>query len=171
MKPKILAALLGFFRPLAASANGRGLIVPAGIVPDNAGMWGLWGAVQNLEQVDAIGFNSVASSATTVTATAAGVSGGILNRTGSPAGGVTETTPTAAQIIAALPNTIPLDGTYQFKFRYINNSLGQTVTWTGGSGVTVTGTATIATNAWREFLLTVDSPTAVTFTNLGGGSL
>lgn len=171
MKPKILAALLGFFRPLAASASGRGMIVPAGIVPDNAGMWGLWGAVQNLEQVDAIGFNSVASSATSVTATAAAVTGGILNRTGSPGGGVTETTPTAAQIIAALPNTIPLDGTYQFKFRYINNNLGQTVTWTGGSGVTVTGTATIGTNAWREFLLTVDSPTAVTFTNLGAGTV
>jgi hypothetical protein len=172
LRPAGMDFLARFLRLRAASASGRGMIVPPGIVPDNAGMWGLWGAVQNLEQVDAIGFNTVASATSTaVTATAAGVAGGILNRTGSPGSGVTETTPTAAQIIAALPNTIPLDGTYQFKFRYINNAMGQTVTWTAGSGVTVTGTATIATSAWREFMLTVDSATAVTFTNIGGGSL
>lgn len=168
---RILAVLAKFFALPAASASGRVVVVPGGIVPDNVGMWGLWGAVQNLDQAAAIGFTSVASSATSVTATAAGVAGGILNRTGSPGGGVAETTPTAAQIIAALPNTIPLDGTFQYVMRYINNGLGQTVTWTAGSGVTVTGTATMATNTWRDFLVTVDSASAVTFTNIGAGTL
>lgn len=168
---KILALLAGFLRLPAAQAGGRAVVVPAGIVPDNVGMWGLWGAVQNIDQALAVGFTSLASSATAVTAAAAAVAAGILNRTGSPGGGVTETTPTALQIIAALPNTIQLDGTFQYVFRYINNGLGQTTTWTAGSGVTVTGTATIATNAWRDFMVTVDSASAVTFTNLGGGTL
>lgn len=168
----LLRAILAFFAPDAASASGTVVKVPFGIVPDNQGMWGLWGAMQNVDQALVVTYTTVASSTSTaVTATAAAVVGGILNRTGSPGSGITETTPTAAQIIAALPNTIAFDGTYQYKFRYINNAMGQTTTWTAGSGVTVTGTATIATNAWRDFLVTVDSPTAVTFTNLGGGSL
>lgn len=167
---KLIAAL---FRPGAAGAN-IGLVPPSGLVPDGSAMYGLLGAVQNLEQALGNAFTSVADSTQTVTATAAAVCGGILNRTGAPGGGVTETTPTAAQIITrlqALQSIVPFDGTYQFRFRYINNALGQTTTWTAGSGVTVTGTATIATSAWRDFLVTIDSASAVTFTNIGGGSL
>ena len=166
-----LALIASFFRMAAASASGRAAVVPPGLVPDNTGIWGLWGAMQNVNQALGNALTTLSSSSQTVTALAAQIAGGILNRTGSPGGAVTETTPTAAQIIAALPSTIALDGTYQFKFRYINNNLGQTTTWTAGSGVTVTGTATIATNAYRDFLVTVDSASAVTFTNLGGGSL
>ena len=168
---RILALLAGFFHPGAASASGRAAVVPPGLVPDNTGIWGLWGAMQNVNQALGVGFTTLSSASQTVTALAAQIVGGILNRTGSPGGAVTETTPTAAQIIAALPNTIALDGTFQFVFRYINNALGQTTTWTAGSGVTVTGTATIATSAWRDFLVTVDSASAGTFTNLGGGTL
>lgn len=169
---KLISALCSVFRLAAASANGRSYVPPAGLVADNFGPpWGLLGFVQNVEQCLSLGFASTASSSQTVTASAADVATGIMNRTGSPGGAVVETTPTAAQIIAALPNTIPLDGTFQYRLRYINNGMGQTVTWTAGSGVTVTGTATIATNAWREFLVCVESPTVVSFTNLGGGTL
>ncbi len=168
----MIRKLLEFFRPQAASANGRVAVLDSSITPDNTGMWGLFGAVSNIDQAMGNAFTTVNSGATALTATAAAIQGGILNRTGAPGGPVAETTPTAAQIIAALPPSIPEDGTYQFRFRYINNALGQTVTWTAGSGVTVTGTATIATSAWRDFLVTVENGGAlVTFTNIGGGSL
>lgn len=167
---KLLAAI---FRPAAAGQN-VGLVPPSGMVADASAMYGLLGAAQNLEQASGMGFTSVADSTQVVTATAAAVCGGILNRTGAPGGAVVETTPTAALIITrlqALQCSVPFDGTYQFRFRYINNAMGQTTTWTAGSGVTVTGTATIATNAWRDFLVTIDSASSVTFTNIGGGSL
>jgi hypothetical protein len=170
---RIAASIRQFFRP-AAAGTAVGLVPPSGLTPDGSALYGLLGAVQNLEQATGNGFTSVADSTQTVTATAAAVARGILNRTGAPGGAVTETTPTATLIIQALQAlgcVVPFDGSYQFRFRYINNSLGQTTTWTAGSGVTVTGTATIATNAWRDFLVTVDSSSAVTFTNIGGGSL
>lgn len=174
MKRTILASLIAaYFRPRAASPN-VGLVPNSSLVPDASAVYGLIGAAANLEQSQCVGFTSVASSSQTVTATAAAVCAGILNRTGSPGGGVTETTPSATQIITqlqALGCVVPLDSSYQFVFRYINNGLGQTVTWTGGTGVTVTGTATIATNSWRDLLVTIDSASAVTFTNIGGGSL
>lgn len=161
-----------FFRLAVASTSGRAVIVPPGIVPDNQGMWGLWGAAQNLNQAVAIDYATLASASQTVTASAADLIAGVYERTGAPGGAVTETTPTAAQIIAALPNTIPQDGTFQFPIRYINNALGQTVTLTPGANVTVTGTATIATNTWRDFLVTVRvNAGTVEFTNIGAGTL
>lgn len=163
--------IASFFRQLAASASGRLVVMPSGITADNTAELGLLGMAQNLNQGAGVAYTTVSSGSQTVTATAASIAGGILNRTGSPGGAVTETTPTAAQIIAAAPSTAQRDGTYQWKFRYVNNALGQTTTWTAGSGVTVTGTATIATSAYRDFLVTIDSATAVSFTNLGGGSL
>lgn len=170
---KIAALIASAFRPRAAGAN-VGLVPPSGVVPDGSALYGLLGAAANLEQAAGNGFTSVASSSLTVTATAAAVCGGLLNRTGSPGNAVTETTPTATQIITQLQTlgcVVPFDGTYQFRFRYINNAMGQTVTWTAGTGVTVTGTATIGTSAWRDFLVTIDSASAVTFTNIGGGTL
>jgi len=160
-----------FFRLLAASATGRVAVLDPAVVPDNMAAWGMYGSIANLNQAMGCRLTTVSSASQAVTATAAAVAGGILNRTGSPGGAVTETTPTAAQIISALPRSRVTDGTYQFRFRYINNAMGQTATWTAGTGVTVTGTATIATSAWRDFLVTVDSATACTFTNLGGGTL
>lgn len=172
MRMKLIAALIAsYFRPQAASASGRSFVMPPGVVATLPSIYMPWAEMQNLDQADATGFTTVSSSSQTLTASAASVAGGILNRTGSPAGAVAETTPTALLLIAALPNTIQLDGTFQYRFRYINNALGQTVTWTAGTGVTVTGTATIATNSWRDFLVTVDSASAVTMTNIGGGSL
>ena len=161
-----------------ASPTGMLGKVPAGFVADNVGMWGVYGFIQNIDAALGYGYNTTTTSSQTPTASAAQIVAGIMNRPGAPAGAVTETTDTAVNIIAALPNTIPQDGTFQFIIRYINNALGQTVTWTAGAGVTVVGTATMATNTWRDFLVTVApnppgaaiTPTVV-FTNIGGGTL
>lgn len=52
---------------------------------------------------------------------------------------------------------------------YVRNTNAGTLTISAGTGVTITGTATLATTVERQFLVTVTSPTTVTFQDLGGG--
>lgn len=54
---------------------------------------------------------------------------------------------------------------------YVRNTNGGTLTLTAGTGVTITGTATLATAVERQFLVTVTSPTTLTFQDLGGSAL
>lgn len=97
----------------------------------------------------------------------------VIRRTGSPASGVTDTTDTATNIVAdiGLPYSILNNSIGSaIRFRYINQT-GQTITIAGGTGVTMSGTATVANNTWRDFVLNINSGTAVTITNLGSGAL
>lgn len=81
----------------------------------------------------------------------------------------TLTTPTAAQIIASQPNWVQGQGYY---LRMLNLNSG-TATLAGGTGVTITGTATLATNTSRDFIVTYTSAIlqTVTFTNVGSGTV
>jgi hypothetical protein len=54
---------------------------------------------------------------------------------------------------------------------YIRNTNAGTLTLTAGTGVTITGTATIATTVERQYLITITSPTTVTFQDLGGATV
>src|SRR5690348_10381894 len=87
--------------------------------------------------------------------TAAKLTGGaedvVLAMTGALGAGATATTDTAANIIAAIPQAQRYVGS-NYTLRVINESSGA-FAWTiaGGTGVTVTGTATVAQNTWREF--------------------
>jgi hypothetical protein len=100
------------------------------------------------------GVAATVNSSTAVTLTAAALTGngtgvGIVLRTGSASGGVSDVTDTAANILAALPGAVVSS---TFRTRFINTT-GQTVTLTAGSGVTVNATAnTTANNASHEFL-------------------
>lgn len=143
--------------------------LPGGLTADTTGMWGLFGFMQNVNNVMPT-MVTVNSAATSVTLTAAQVLAGLIFRTGAPGGAVADTTPSAADIIASFLGTIPTDGTFQKRIRIVN-STGQTITLTAGSGVTVTGTATVADGVWREYVLNVTSGSAVSFTNIGSGSV
>lgn len=86
------------------------------------------------------------------------------------------TTPTAAQIVAQLVNTLLLNGVNQpnvvgttYYLRVINTNAG-TLTLTGGTGVTITGTATLATATTRDFMVTVTGLTTVTLQSIGTGT-
>jgi hypothetical protein len=96
------------------------------------------------------------------------------------------TTPTAAQMYAQLVADLqvlgfsnPLqnlanalfneNGGVTFEIR-IQNSNASTLTLTGGTGVTIVGTATIATASYRDYAVCLTSPTTATLTNLGGGT-
>ena len=112
-----------------------------------------------------------ANTATTATtATAASFSGAkhvTLNMTGILAAGRALTTPSAADIVAQIPDAAAGD---TYILRIENNSSGDYAwTVTAGSGITVTGTATIAMATWREYLVTLTSLTAVVLQNIGSG--
>lgn len=92
----------------------------------------------------------------------------VLNMTGTLAGAANATTPTAAAWIAAIPNVI-LGNAYIL--RVINSGAGA-FSWTvvGGTSVTVTGTATVAQNTWREFIVAFPTATTVTLQSIGTGT-
>lgn len=82
----------------------------------------------------------------------------------------TQTTRTAAQLYADDP-VAWIGGGYLL--RVANNSGSGTMTLAGGTGVTVTGTATIANGVFRDYLVTyggTDAAPTVTFTNVGSGT-
>jgi hypothetical protein len=90
------------------------------------------------------------------------------------------TTDTAVNIIAAIVSAIqtaapllqPTNASLQnvTYTLYIWTSAGG-LTITAGTGVTITGTATVATNVERQYMVTVTSPTTVTLQDLGGAAV
>lgn len=84
------------------------------------------------------------------------------------------TTDTAVNIINALGGKIPVAGG-QYSASYFiqminNNTVSGAITLTGGAGVTISGTATIAISTNRQFNVQITSPTTLTLTNVGSGT-
>lgn len=76
------------------------------------------------------------------------------------------TTPSAAALLAATPNgQIGMS----YVLRIINTNAG-TLTITADASITTTGTMTIATNTWREFVITFTSATTATMKSIGTGT-
>jgi len=90
------------------------------------------------------------------------------------------TTDTAVNIIAAIASAVqtaapllqPTNASLQGVnyVLYIWTTAGG-LTITAGTGVTITGTATVATGVERQYLVTVTSPTTVTLQDLGGAAV
>lgn len=94
----------------------------------------------------------------------------VIYRTG-PTANFTDTTATAALIAGTMVDcAVGGDGLGSFKFRYVN-ATAFTATLAGGTGVTISGTATIAANSWREFVHKQTGSSGATITNVGGGAL
>lgn len=103
--------------------------------------------------------NIVNTNITTVgagTLTAAALKGGLVTRSGSTAA-YTDTTATAAQILAALGTDAPPVGTSWIV--YIKNTVAFAQTLAGGSGVTLSGQTIIPPNSVGIFLLTYSAAT------------
>lgn len=90
------------------------------------------------------------------------------------------TTDTAANIIlqligaiqAAAPLLQPVPPISNIPWTiYVRNTNAGTLTLTAGTGVTITGTATIATTVERQYMVTITSPTTITFQDLGGATV
>lgn len=69
---------------------------------------------------------------------------------------------------AATPLNLMLNLAYRLR---VLNSNGGTLTLTAGTGNTITGTATLATNTYRDYVVTITSPATVTYQNVGSGSI
>ncbi len=121
---------------------------------------------------------SQTSTTTTITAlntvgagtiTAAGIVGKITSRGGAQsATAFSDTTDTAAAIIAALPSSAPT-GT-SFLWRYANNTNGN-ATIVAGSGITLSGNVIVPKLTWTEFLVKKTSATAVSITSVDSGQI
>lgn len=81
-------------------------------------------------------------------------------------GATAMTTRTAAQIIANIPN-FQVGNSYILR---VYNTNAGTLTLTGGTGVTITGTATIATNVYRDYNVSMTGAATITMQNLGSGT-
>ena len=138
-------------------ANGY-LAVPAAFVPDMLHA----GYVQPFPR--GIPFNKlVATTAATSTAVAGNMEGAYeVALTASGQAAVSLTTRTADQIIAGIPGAQVGE---TWRFRVINNN-SDTLTLVKGTGVTLTGTATIAKTATGEFVGSYDAASAVSFTRV-----
>lgn len=86
------------------------------------------------------------------------------------------TTPSAAAIYAQAQLTLQLAGIVQpqvngvnYDLRIINTNVG-TLTLTAGAGVTISGPATMATNTFRDYIVTITSQGAVTLQSVGAGT-
>ena len=108
------------------------------------------------------------TAAEAATYTAAQLLGGLITR--DCAGGArSDVTPTAALIVAALKNPV-VGSSFEFTIRNTSDE-AETITVTGGTDVTISGTATIAQNNSKRFLAVCTNVTsgseAVTVYSLG----
>lgn len=113
--------------------------------------------IANLAGADVTQSNTAITTVGNGTLTAAGIAGGVITRTG-PTGAYTDTTATAAQIVAAIPNAF----VGQSFYARIKNGVGFTQTLSGGTGVTISGSTFLPALTTGTYLVTLTSLTAVT---------
>ena len=114
-------------------------------------------------------FTTIATD-TTILAAASTLSGAhhtVYRTTAAGAGGIALTTRTATQMFADIPKCY-------VGFSYLLTIVSQgggTVTLTAGTGVTLAGTATVATKVTRTFVCTFTSATALTIQSVSTGAI
>lgn len=116
------------------------------------------------------GLNPVNTALATVgagTITAAGVVGGLTTRSGAQSNtAFSDTTATAAAIIAVLPNAT-IGQSFIYRYR---NTTDATATIVGGTGVTVSGLATAPPNTVLDFLVTYTAANTLTMVGIARGA-
>lgn len=141
-------------------AYARAVMVEASGAEDDLGSCLLLGMCPAIsDAVHSYTTATTKSTAGAVTYSAAELVGGLILR--DPAGdGRSDVTPTAAQIVGAVTGAI---ATSSFEFTIRNTAdAAETITLTAGSGVTLSGTMTIAQNNSKRFLAVI--------TNAGSGT-
>lgn len=98
---------------------------------------------------------------------AASFEAGIIARSGTQTAVFSDTTDTAANIIAAVPALAAIGASV--KVRYVNNTVFP-VTVGGGTGVTVSGVTVIQANSWADFLVTYTAAATLTMVGTAQGS-
>jgi hypothetical protein len=117
-----------------------------------------------IAQLAGSGEQTVNTAITTVGAgvlTAAGIVGGLITRTG-PVAAFTDTTDTAANIVAAIPSAF-IGQSFRLS---IKNGTAFAETLAAGFGVTLPSAVVIGANSTATYLVTLTSLTAITFTHI-----
>lgn len=149
---------------IAASAAG-GLAIAAGEIGFDATVAGK--GLTNTNGILAVaipgrGAKVAISTAGNGTLTAAGIVGGLIMRTG-PTGAYSDTTDTAANIIAALDDPAVGDS---WEFSLVNGvAFADTIV--AGVGVTLAGTTAVTASLVRRFHVEVTGAATVTITGIG----
>lgn len=167
---KLLALIQAFLR--ARIIFG----VPTGQVADAVGANGLIGLMQNVNNYSEA-LSSVGTSGTTITLIAQGavvgtgtggnLLSGFVQLNAGATGALTVNLPATSAIIAALGNSVPLDGSYSEPVHIANNS-GQTATLVAGdSNTTLLGSGVVAVGSVRKMLLRVLNSSNISITNVG----
>ncbi|WP_153067620.1 hypothetical protein [Paraburkholderia graminis] len=169
MRKNRIAVLMGLVFPAIGPGQNPNLTMN-GALPDQVG---LNNAILGINPFQEVIYNADAATASkTLAATEiCGAAQVYLAFTGTAGAGVAATLPTVANLIAALPATVqssPVGLSWQL--RIINVATTQTITVTTNTGWTVSGTATIATTVWRDFVVTITSATTATIQAVGAGN-
>ncbi len=144
---------------------------PPGITPDRSANDGLFALMHNAN-LQSLELNTVTTAGTSSTLTALQSRCGVLVLAAGASGGFSINLASTSSIIDSLGPTLVTDGRFCKLIAIKNDAVGQTGTLTAGdASTTVTGTATIATNTTRLFLLQVTAASTITFTNLGSLAL
>ena len=147
------------------------LALPAGMTADKSADWGLLGFMSNANVGTGVSRITTTTGNATALTTAQSIVGTIILAAGAN-GGFSITFPSTATLIASMGPSIPTDGSFSYVLRIKNLNVGQTGTLTvGDANMTLTGTATIATDTTRTFLVTVASATTMVVDNLGSMAL
>ena len=146
--------------------------VAPGMIADPSAMFGLIALQKNANSYSEQAVQAITTAGTASVITAAQLYAGVIQLNTGASGGFTLTLPTTALILAQFGTTFLTDGQFSKWITIINNNVGQTATLTAGdASTTITGTATIATNTVRQYLLNITSATTITLTNCGSLTL
>jgi hypothetical protein len=167
--------LVAFAQTLVAGA-GVTLLGPTIVPPNSAGLFLVTHPATNAVSIRGLAMvplspamPEVATALDTVGAgviTAAGIAGGVTVRGGAQsATPFTDTTDTAANIVAAQPNA-RIGQSWEWSYR---NNTDADATLAGGAGVTVSGIAAVPKGAWARFLVTYSAAGAVTIAGIASG--
>lgn len=168
-------------------AIGTGITLPATVINSPFSVYNAFGTVGGTAASPTVTFTHMLSApladnilvtvpATTVlntvgngTITAAGIISGFTARGGAQSGAAfTDTTDTAANIIAAQPGLVNKIGT-AFLYTYVNQT-NASATITGGVGVTVSVLTVVPLNSWVQYLITYTAAGTLTMVGLTSGT-
>ncbi len=169
MRKKLLAAIIGTLFPSVGPGQNPNLAMN-GALPDQVGLNNAILGINPFQEVIYVA-DAATASKTLGASEISGAAQVYLAFTGTAGAGVAATLPTVANLIAALPAAVqssPVGLCWQL--RVINVATTQTITMTTNTGWTVSGTATVPTTTWRDFVVTITSATTATIQSVGGST-
>jgi hypothetical protein len=164
-----IAAIIGALFP--AIGPGQVPVIPFnGALPDQIG---LENAIMGINPLQEAIYNADAATASKTLSgqEMSGAAQVFLAFTGTFGAGGALTLPTIANLIQALPAVVqanPVGITWQL--RIINVNTTQTLTVTTNTGWTLGGTMTVASQTFRDFVVTITSATTASIQAVGSGT-